>query len=58
MTGSKPTLEAAMVNLNCPWCEEQLLLELEPVADEQTCPACLTTWSYVEEQQSALPAAA
>jgi hypothetical protein len=46
-----------MVDISCPWCEEQLL-ELEPAADEQSCPACLTSWSYVEEPVTGMAVAA
>lgn len=38
-----------MVEYSCPWCEETLLIEAEPAAEEETCPFCLTSWRYVDE---------
>ena len=38
-----------MVEQSCPWCEESLMVEVEPRSDEGSCPLCLTSWSYVEE---------
>ena len=35
----------------CPWCAAELVLEAADAA-EQTCPECLTTWSYYDEEAS------
>jgi hypothetical protein len=48
MPGQKEDL--AMVEHCCPWCEARLPLELEPAAGEQSCPDCLTSWRYVDEE--------
>ena len=32
----------------CPWCECTLELRVDQ-ADEQQCPECLTSWTYVED---------
>ena len=40
-----------MVQGTCPWCEATLLVELRVVTDDdsQTCPECLTTWTFEDE---------
>jgi len=45
-----------MIDLSCPWCEAQLGVPLEVEADEQTCPECLTTWTYELSMDIALAA--
>jgi Zn-finger nucleic acid-binding protein len=47
-----------MVELNCPWCEVTFETRFETDANAQTCPECLTTWSYetYEEADTALAA--
>jgi hypothetical protein len=47
-----------MVEIRCPWCEEGLPLDIEPVEMVQSCPSCLTTWSYVDEPATGMAAAA
>jgi Zn-finger nucleic acid-binding protein len=42
----------------CPWCEADLVLEAAEERDGQTCPECLTAWSYVDEREFELAAAA
>ena len=36
-----------MVELDCPWCEETLVIPFDEQKSAETCPECLTTWSYV-----------
>ncbi|HUG47446.1 MAG TPA: hypothetical protein VMP67_03435 [Candidatus Limnocylindria bacterium] len=48
-----------MQDMECPWCEERLTLPDDADQHEQTCPYCLTRWSYVtvaEEAELALAA--
>ena len=45
-----------MVDVSCPWCEEELGVPLDVQANEQTCPECLTTWSYEQAAEVALAA--
>lgn len=47
-----------MVQLSCPWCEEVFEARFDADAAQQTCPECLTTWSYeaAEESEFALAA--
>ena len=33
-----------MVQLNCPWCEEALAVDLAAAAEELCCPECRTVW--------------
>ena len=48
-----------MVQLECPWCEEELTLPASTdEAEEGTCPHCLTTWSYVTRTEPELAQAA
>ena len=37
-----------MTSITCPWCELELVLAVTD--DEQTCPECLTTWSYESDE--------
>jgi len=45
-----------MVDIKCPWCEAELLAAVDAQAEEQTCPECLTSWSYEERTDVALAA--
>lgn len=47
-----------MVEMTCPWCEQTLAVAGEPLATEETCPQCLTTWAYeiAEEREAAIAA--
>jgi hypothetical protein len=45
-----------MFDLSCPWCETDLGVTLEVEGEEQTCPECLTTWSYEQSTEVALAA--
>jgi hypothetical protein len=49
-----------MAQQTCPWCEASIKVELRVVTDDdaQTCPECLTTWSFDEEPQVELGLAA
>jgi hypothetical protein len=48
-----------MVEIECPWCEATLMVDLSDEAAEQSCPECLTSWSFAEAPaQAALPLAA
>ncbi len=47
-----------MNDVTCPWCEADLVLEATGEQDGQTCPECLTAWSYVDERGFELAAAA
>lgn len=49
-----------MVEQQCPWCEASLRIELRVVKDDdaQTCPECLTTWSFEDEPAYELTLAA
>ena len=33
-----------MVQLTCPWCEEELAVELAAAEEELCCPDCRTVW--------------
>lgn len=35
-----------MVEMQCPWCEAALAVELSEVDSEATCAECLTSWTY------------
>lgn len=39
-----------MTGITCPWCELEFALAV--TNDEQTCPECLTTWSYEAEGEA------
>ena len=49
-----------MANTQCPWCEAELVLEMDEHSSGQTCAECLTTWTYIEvettDQELALAA--
>jgi Zn-finger nucleic acid-binding protein len=45
-----------MAETSCPWCEAELLVGPDVEAEEQTCPECLTSWSYEERTDVALAA--
>ena len=45
-----------MNDVMCPWCEADLVLEVAEEQDGQTCPECLTAWSYVDEPEFELAA--
>ena len=49
-----------MIEQSCPWCEATIHVELRVVtdADAQTCPECLTTWSFEDESEAQLALAA
>ncbi len=47
-----------MIDIECPWCETRLELPQEPLVDRQTCPECLTSWSYEPAPEHELAAAA
>jgi hypothetical protein len=47
-----------MAELKCPWCEEQLPADVDPAAQEGSCPDCLTSWTYVDEPATGMAAAA
>jgi phage FluMu protein Com len=36
-----------MIEIRCPWCEEPVLVELSESV-QQSCPECLTSWSFEE----------
>ncbi len=35
-----------MIEMPCPWCAAELRVAFDRQTDEQTCPECLTRWSY------------
>jgi hypothetical protein len=37
-----------MANTKCPWCEVEVVLELDDQSSSQTCAECLSTWTYIE----------
>lgn len=41
--------------ITCPWCEMKVVLPMHD--DEQTCPECLTSWSYEDGSEGLLLAA-
>lgn len=45
-----------MFDLSCPWCETELRAPLDVEAEEQTCPECLTSWTYEQTAEVALAA--
>lgn len=48
-----------MVEVSCPWCKAPLALSLAEQDQEQSCPECLTTWTYeVSANEAAVPLAA
>ena len=54
---SQPVPKVVLMNdSQCPWCEAELMLRV--VDDEQTCPECLTRWSYEDETDVELALAA
>jgi hypothetical protein len=46
------------VQLECPWCQAQLAVELEPGATELGCPECLTVVDLAPERADVLADAA
>jgi len=46
-----------MVRVECPWCEEELSLPAPAEQDEQSCPNCLTSWSYLSVEPELAQAA-
>ena len=47
-----------MVEMTCLWCEAALRVEFSQVDDEQTCPECLSSWSYEDAPEVAWAVAA
>jgi hypothetical protein len=47
-----------VVEMSCPWCEAPLGVEFDAEQQEQSCPECLTSWSYeiVDQPEVALAA--
>jgi sarcosine oxidase delta subunit len=45
-----------MVEITCPWCEQELSVEFEAESAGQTCPHCLTSWTFEESAELALAA--
>ena len=46
-----PKEVSRVIDQSCPWCEAKLSVELRVVTDDdsQTCPECLTTWTFEDE---------
>lgn len=47
-----------MTDVACPWCEEPVEVSPEDACEEQTCPACCSTWAYEALEGTELPLAA
>ena len=51
-------MEARVIEIECPWCERQLRVEMAQLEAEVRCEDCAVAWSVTDATEDALAAAA